>query len=97
MTDIDLIVLIPWAVVSVAFILLCIRLQISSSRARSQCPKCRAGQAREPGMKPADDPDPVPHDAGATHNRNRGKAALSRRFETPTPGCSSCRLPLPAP
>jgi hypothetical protein len=77
MTDIDLIVLIPWTVIGVAFVLLCIRLQIYANRTRSQCPKCRARQARAPGMKSADVADPAPPDAVPTDNRNQGRAALS--------------------
>jgi hypothetical protein len=63
MSDIDLIVLIPWTVIGVAFVLLCIRLQIYASKTRSRCPKCRGGQARAPGRKPADVADPGPRGA----------------------------------
>jgi hypothetical protein len=62
MTDIDVIVLIPWAVASVALILVCARLQISSGGSRR--PQQPAGRAQPPGLKPADaqeraPPDPV--------------------------------------
>ena len=48
MTDIDVIVLIPWAVASVALILVCARLQISYGGSRR--PQQPAGRAQPPGI-----------------------------------------------
>jgi len=70
MTDIDLIVIISWAIVSVALILACARLQISSGR--SQGPSRPAGRAQPLGIKPADAQDPAFPDIGR----------LPRRFRT---------------
>ena len=63
MTGTDLIVLIAWAIASVALILVCVRLQISSARTRR--PQRPAGRAQPPGLKPADAHDPAPPDPGA--------------------------------
>jgi hypothetical protein len=73
MTDIDLIVLIPWAIVSVAFILLCVRLQVSSGR--SQSPKQPGARAQKPGGKEADARDRLPADRVLEQDRSQDRAA----------------------
>jgi hypothetical protein len=60
MTGIDLIVLIAWTIASVALILVCVRLQISSGR--SQRPQRPAGGAQAPGVKPGGAQGPAPLD-----------------------------------
>src|SRR5262245_65365239 len=76
MTDIDLIVLIAWAIVSAALILACARLQISSGG--SQGPSRPAGRAQALGIKPADARDPAP--PGPSPHQATGR--IRRRYHT---------------
>lgn len=56
MDDYDLIVLIPWGIFGIAFILLCVWLQVSSRRSqRDQAPPARRGAAAT--AEPADGHD----------------------------------------
>jgi beta-lactamase regulating signal transducer with metallopeptidase domain len=47
MTNYDLIVLIPWAIVSIVFVLICIRLQASARKSESYRPN-RLGERMRP-------------------------------------------------
>lgn len=51
MTNYDLIVLIPWAIVSIVFVLICIRLQVSSRKSQSH-PAQSAGRAHASREEP---------------------------------------------
>jgi hypothetical protein len=66
MTDYDLIVLIPWAVVSIIFVLICVRLQISSRRSQDR-PAQSAKRAQASREEPAEGQDAA----------SRGRAATS--------------------
>jgi len=65
MTNYDLIVLIPWAIVGIVFVLICIRLQASSRK--SQSPAQSAGRAHAS----REEPDPGQDSASC------GRAATS--------------------
>ena len=51
MTNYDLIVLIPWAIVGIVFVLICIRLQASSAKSQSHAAQS-AGRARASREEP---------------------------------------------
>jgi hypothetical protein len=73
MTRNDLMVLIPWAIFSVALILISIRLQISSHRSQHR-PAPSAPRAEASGEEPADGPEAAPPDPVPPY---RHKAASS--------------------
>lgn len=58
MTDYDLIVLIPWAIFGILFILICVRLQISSRRSQDRQEQS-AGRAQVSREEPAEGQDSV--------------------------------------
>jgi hypothetical protein len=68
MTRNDLIVLIPWAIVGVALILICIRLQISR-RSSPHRPEPPSPQAQTSGEEPADDPETAAPDLVPPHRQ----------------------------
>jgi hypothetical protein len=57
-TRYDLIVLVPWGIFSILFILLCVWLQVSCRRSQRDSAR-PARQAQPPGVKPADRHDVV--------------------------------------
>jgi len=65
MTNYDLIVLIPWAIVSVVFVLICIRLQVSSRKSQSH-PAQSAGRTHASREEPDPGQDPASCDRAAT-------------------------------
>jgi hypothetical protein len=92
MNDYDLIVLIPWGIFSIAFILLCVRLQISSRRSqRHPAPPARRAPAH--GVEPADGQDAASPGQEPVPSGSQHRAAPSPATPPGSHRDACCELP----